>query len=467
MGGGDIDRKIVTEVLIPQCVKQNGLQPNELNYNDKANYLIPALLGCAEALKIGLCCEMKRKRDLGYYSEEEHEKLVHKLSGYYPCTLRNGKILQLKSPELSAIEFDKVLEPYINRDFPYHRETDYFQTCSIFAPLKNVLDRVELGPEDIDFCLLVGGSSLIPQIDKAVEDYFAYAKTLRFNDIESIQTAVAHGAAWQALSLAVRGKGLIHPVTGSSIKINTQDGSVSLIKNRTELPFPADGEWAENKQLEVPENSLTEEVPLKVELLDDDDLTLWNKIWKIRPIVSKGDSLILRYRMDANQVLHLRLFLKDSTEQEFESTVENPLTAIENSNVRRNQILELEEKMRSGGISKREQQNIVMELAELECKESHKERALSYLVNLNRSEPNSRILNKMGIIAGELGDHDREEKFYREAARISLRNSVPLFNLAHSQHEQSKQEEAMKTIDEAIDREQDPPYLILKAAISD
>ena len=171
--------------------------------------------------------------------------------------------------------------------------------------------------------------------------------------------------------------------------------------------------------------------------------------------------------MDANQVLHLRLFLKDSTEQEFESTVENPLTAIENSNVRLNQILELEEKMRSGGISKREQQNIVMELAELECKESHKERALSYLVNLNRSEPNSRILNKMGIIAGELGDHDREEKFYREAARISLRNSVPLFNLAHSQHEQSKQEEAMKTIDEAIDREQDSPYLILKAAISD
>ena len=467
LGGGDIDRKIVTEVLIPQCIKQNGLKSNELNYNDKAKCLIPALLGCAEALKIGLCREMKRKQELGYYSEKEHEKLVYKLPGEHSCTLRNGTILRLKSPNLSAVELDEVLKPFLERSLLYHRETEYFQMCSVFAPLEDVLNRVELDPEEINYCLLVGGSSLIPQIDKAVEDYFAYAKILRFNDMESIQTAVAHGAAWQALSLAVRGKGLIQPVTGSSIKINTKRGSVSLIKNRTKLPFPANGEWAENKQLMVPENSLTKEVPLKVELLDADDRTLWNKTWKIQPIVSKGDSLILRYRMDANQVLHLRLSLKDGPEQGFESTVENPLSAIDNPRVERNKILELEEQMRSKELSERVQQQIVMEIVELECKLGHKERAMDFLINLSRTKPKSLILNRMGIIAGELGDHDREEKYYREAARLSMRNSAPLFNLALSQYKQSIQEEAMKTIDEAIDREQDPPFLILKATISD
>ena len=467
LGGGDIDRKIVTEILIPQCVKQNGLQPNDLTYKDKAKYLLPALLGCAEALKIGLCREMKRKQDLGYYTEEEHEKLVYKLSGIYPCNLRNGTILQLKSPTLSAIEFDNVLEPFLDRSLLNYNESEYFQTCSVFAPLEDVLKRVELDSDDIDYCLLVGGSSLIPQIDKAIENYFTYAKILRFDNVEATQTAVAHGAAWQALSLVVRGKGLVRPVTGSSIKINTQSGPVDLIKNQTELPFPVSGKWAKNEQLVVPETSLTEEVPLKVELHGDRNQILWNNTWKIRPVVSKGDSLILHYRMDANQVLHLRLSLKDWPEQEFESIVENPLSAIDNPSVERNRILELEEQLRSEVLSEREQQQIVIELVELEWELGHMEQALDYLIELNRTKPSSWILNRMGIIAGKLGDYDREEKFYRDAARISPRYSASLFNLAQSQDNQGILEESVQTIEEAIRREPASPYLIFKARLSD
>ena len=270
LGGSDIDRKIVVEVLIPQLVEQNGLQSRGLGFRDKSERVIPALLGCAESLKIGLCREIARLKSFGRY-ESERGKLVQTNPGVYRCTLRDGSIYGLESPTLSAVEFDKVLEPFLDRDLLYLQETDYFMTCSVFAPLQDALDRANLEAQDVDFSLPVGGSALIPQVAQAVERFFCEAKTLHFDDSEQIQTAVAHGAAWQALSLAVHGKGLVRPVTGSSISILSANGPVELIGDGTELPFPADKAWAESNRLVIPKTSLSSAVQLRVELRSDDD----------------------------------------------------------------------------------------------------------------------------------------------------------------------------------------------------
>ena len=193
LGGGDIDRKIAAEVLIPQLVEQNGLQPHELDYRAKSDYVIPALLGCAESLKVGLCLEIARLKKFGRL-DEERAKLFHKNPGVYPCTLRDGTALRLQSPTLSVVELDKVLEPFLDRDLLYPRETDYLMTCSVFAPLQDALARANLEPGDVEFCLLVGGSGRIPQIAGAVDDFFFAARILCFDDSERTQTAVAHGA---------------------------------------------------------------------------------------------------------------------------------------------------------------------------------------------------------------------------------------------------------------------------------
>ena len=95
-------------------------------------------------------------------------------------TLREGTALRLQSPTLSAVEFDRVVEPFLDRDLLYPRETDYLMTCSVFAPLQDALGRANLEPGDVDFCLLVGGSALIPQIVEAVDDFFSEARTLCF-----------------------------------------------------------------------------------------------------------------------------------------------------------------------------------------------------------------------------------------------------------------------------------------------
>ena len=468
LGGGDIDRAIVVDVLIPQLIDQNALQTDQLDYSVKSDQVIPALLGCAESLKIGLCREIARLKKFGLY-DEKRSGLVQKNPGVYPCTLHGGTAASLQSPTLSAVEFDELLKPFLDRDLLYPRETDYLMTCSVFAPLQDAQERAGLKPEDVHFCLLVGGSALIPQVAEAVDDFFSAATILRFEDSERTQTAVAHGAAWQALSLAAHGHGLVRPVTGDSIGIQTATGPVELIGNGAELPYPPDRDWAESHRLAVPENDSSHDLKLRVELRGGDDWVLMSRIWTLGPTVEKGDPLWLRYRMDANQVLHLRLSRRgeEDAAQQFQHTVENPLISVVNPNATRDQILDLEEQMRIGAVPKAKQRATVEKIAGLETELGHYERSLSLLGKLNKAMPNAGILNQMGIIAGRLGDSEREEKFYREAARITSHWSGPLFNLALSQQRQGKLMEAMQTIDAAIALMPDPPDLIFKAMLLD
>ena len=178
----------------PAMNEQDGLNSRELDYGEKSDCVIPALLGISESLKIGLCQEITRLKRFDRY-DEEHATLIKKNPGVYPCALRDGTVLRLQSPTLSAVQLDKVLKPFLDEDLLYARETDYHMSCSIFAPLRDALHRAGVESEDVDLCLMVGGSSLVPQIAEAVEGFFGKARFLRFEDLEQTQTAIAQGAA--------------------------------------------------------------------------------------------------------------------------------------------------------------------------------------------------------------------------------------------------------------------------------
>lgn len=176
--------------------------------------------------------------------------------------------------------------------------------------------------------------------------------------------------------------------------------------------------------------------------------------------------MLLRCRMDGNQVLHLRLFLADDPERECQLSVENPLTNVVNPNAKRDRIAELEEQIRTKAIPGAKQRATVEEIALLYADLGQRERALGLFSGLLKQGPDLNILNRMGIICGELGDFERQERFYREAAKTS-HSGIPLFNLALTQKRQGRLQDAMGTIDEALARELDPPYLVLKASLAD
>lgn len=472
LGGGDIDRAIVVKVLLPQLLKQNNLKLHDMDFREKSNFVIPALLGCAESLKIGLCREIDRLKRLGRWSADK-DKLVQTSPSVYPCNLPDRSPLDLKTPSLSLAAFESVLEPFLDRHLLHARESDYHMTCSIFAPIQDALERSTIERNEVGACLLVGGSSLIPQVADAVKDFFSRASVLSFNHPEAVQTAVAQGAAWQSLALALNGQGIIRPITSETISIKSARGLVELIPSGTEVPFPSATEWGEYDRLVVPETKVRRNLHLSVEVCRGRrgrrGRPLINGIWTIPPPVRKGDPLRLKFRLDANQVLELRLLLRNQVDsaEEFRLKVENPLTSVVNPNATRNEILALEEQLRTKEVSLEWQKQTVREIARLEGELGQYEKALFLLAQLNRLSPDVEILNQMGILSGKMGDHIQEEKFFREGMRVASypKWNGPLFNLTLSQQSRGLWNDALKTIDEAIGHGPDPPELVLKARI--
>ena len=234
IGGGDIDRAIVHEVLIPQLAKQTSLRLHDLDYRDRM-HVEPALLTAAEQLKIGLSVEIARLRSFGKYVDKK-SSLQHTLPNVYPCRCPSRTGLALRTPRLSAEQFERVLEPFLDTESLYARDTEYYMTRSIFSPIFNSLDCADLSPEEIHSCLLVGGSSLIPQVRDAVEQFFPAGSILAHDDRQATQIAVARGAAYNALSLALTGKSIVEPVASEDLYLSAEGGPIELIKSNKGRP---------------------------------------------------------------------------------------------------------------------------------------------------------------------------------------------------------------------------------------
>lgn len=470
LGGGDIDAAIVHEVLIPQLVRENGLGPFDLAFEDKKKALEPALLGLAEALKISLCTEIARLEAFGKYDGAD----ASAIAAQQPVTVEvraAGRTLRLTKPRLTAAAFEALLAPFLDRDLLYARETEYRLTCSVFAPLQDALDRSGVEAADVNHFLMVGGSSLIPQVARAVRAFFPNAVVLGYPDRDSVQTAVARGAALHALALATTGSGLVRPVANDAISLRTESRLVELIPKGAALPYPADG-WARKDGLTVPVTSPKRPVEIRVELVAGEgagERPLFRGRWSVPGPVSKGEGLVLEYRYDANQVLELRLRLatKAGTDA-FECGVENPLTNVVNPQAARLKLDELEEAIRTGAVPKAEVPAALVEAADLMAELGHRERAFAQLkkVLASRNAPDGEILNRMGMLAGEMGDAERATRLYRESAAAEPGWGGALFNLALLLERRADPAGALEAIERALERESSPPYLVLRARLA-
>jgi tetratricopeptide (TPR) repeat protein len=183
----------------------------------------------------------------------------------------------------------------------------------------------------------------------------------------------------------------------------------------------------------------------------------------------RDEGLELQYRMDENQALAVKVVHgTGKSSQTLEMSVENPLTHVVNPHSTRIRIDETEEELRTSDLPRAEVLKKIESLAQDYGEIGQKEKALDYYIHVlrNRERADPVLLNSMAILCGELSDHDREEKFYREAASVS-RGGASLFNLALSQRRRGQVEKAIASVDGAIDRERDPPYLVLRAQLAD
>lgn len=467
LGGCDIDAAIVHDVLIPQFQNQNGLGPYDITFDEKKVYVEPALMGVAESLKIKLCIELGRLRSFGRGEQAIAQDVTVKVPGVYNCPI-GKKDYSLTGPTLSLSQFERILEPFLDRDLLYTNEGEYYTTCSLFSPISDALSRCDLDPEDVDYCLMVGGSSLIPQVVDAAGDFLENAELLSLPDRDAVQLAVARGAAYHALALALTGSGLVKSVAHDAIYVRHQGGLLELVPKGAELPYPSKDRYALNDSLVVPAGDAADADKLRLEVVaGDENRTVAYFAWPLEIAKKSGARIFLEYYYDENQVLKILMGLADGSVDQLVAAVQNPLTHVVNPHSTRTRINEIERQIWHGEVHQDALPWLLVELAEEYSKLAHREKALALLKNalqkLNYGHPE--ILNRMGIICAEMRDYERSERFYREAAKESDWQG-PLFNLSLLLRERKRYEEAIAAVEQAIDREHSPAYLALRGLLA-
>lgn len=471
LGGGDLDAAILYEVLVPQLLQQNGLSVFDLEFQEKKREVEPALIGVAEQLKIKMSNEVRKLQGFGKYEDANKSEIVVRQPGTHPLTVA-GKPLKLSSPALSAEQFEEVLVPFLDHDLLYARETEYRLTCSIFAPVQDALDRAGVSPQAVDLCLMVGGSSLIPQVIQALDEYLPNARILAYQDKDSVKECVSRGAARHALTLAETGSHLITPVCHDDIGIRTVQGAARLVPKGTILPYPADGTYAVYEKLVTPQavpegDSCT----LRVELVaGKEQRRLFAEPWKITGPVEQGERLRLEYGFDENQVLKLCLTLaRSDAVQEFRAEREKPLSNIVNPHSKWQKVLEIEEELKTASLPRPKMVEKMTDLAQTYAELGQHDKAIHFLKTImkNRNEPDAWLVNRIGMLYGENGDVEKQEKFYTEAISINPNWHGPAFNLALSQKNRGRLQEAAQTLDDVLARSREAPYLVLRASVAE
>lgn len=474
LGGGDLDKAILYEVLLPQLIEQNGLSRHSLDYETKKQVIEPAFLGIAEQLKIAVSERFNRVME-GDYDEDEfedNEDPTYVIHGRSVCKLPDGSSLTLTNPKLGFMEFDNLLEPFLDEGLLFVKETEYRQTLSIFAPIRDALDKSGLEDVNIDYCLLVGGSCLIPHIPAKLDAYFPIAEILSFDTPDAMQTAVARGAALNALSLALCQRPIIQPICQETIALVTASGPFELIRRGTPLPWPPHGDFEEVITLAIPEDSVLDPVSMRVEVVACEELghrPLMSNLWEIPAPVAAGERIRLEYRYDENQVLEVRISHAEREDvDELHAVREHPLTHIVNPQAVKLRIAETEEKLRSGEVHPAHREQAIKSIA-YDCAELRQyEKAIATLQTLLRvkNEPDASIINLIGLYSGYMGNREREEKLYAEAIKADPSWGTPWFNLALLLQKEGRLEEAKEAVEKAIRlMPKNAPYYVLQAEI--
>jgi molecular chaperone DnaK len=424
LGGADIDRAIVHQVLIPELARQNRIAEEDWEYEIRKEQLEPQLLATAEQLKVGLCELLNHRRAHGADLREALADTVKTYPGTQTLSLSDGTRLKLASPALDGVRFAEIMEPFLDDESLQAHEDEYTLSCSVFAPIADALDRAGLRPSQIGFLLAVGGSSLNPLVIRALQDYFGEFLVHRFDSALDMQVSVARGAAYHALLLHLYGRSLLTPVSSDSLSLQTDRGLHPIIPRGAPLPVAGDFRPTDAHRIVAPGG------PIRITFWAGSGVDARPVFTGITRPIPAGMPLTLSFDLDANQHFTFGVTPADGGET-FEGRIESPLHNVVNPGKDRETILRIERGIRSGEFPPETIPARLLELALLHGKVGMHDKAVALLKRLIRQQPEYRQsgLCHLANLYGRKGDTYRQEKCYLDA--VLAGSAMALLNLAN------------------------------------
>jgi molecular chaperone DnaK (HSP70) len=234
LGGDDIDKYIAIEYLFPQLLTESGLSANDFRTPEK-NRIITQLLKSAELLKIMICdvigLQMKNRLLPTTATGGDFVSVGFKIE----VDSRKG-LLTLTEPKLKFTEFNEAMNKFLKATslIPFKTETVPEEFATIFSPIQTALKKASLAKNEIDYVLLIGGSSKNPYVQVSLKEYFNESELLIPRDL---QTHVSAGAAIHSLVYNGFNKNIIQPITSEPFIVITKDETPrTILKAGTHIP---------------------------------------------------------------------------------------------------------------------------------------------------------------------------------------------------------------------------------------
>ena len=321
LGGDNIDRQIVREVLLKQLYKQNNISEDTFSSTQLTEVIIPKLQGAAEGLKIQCC-----KYIANNWNGSDITPFVDNGSSVTGKSIKpfiiDDKEFSLDNPHISYSEFSEIMLPFVDSglvdEFAITRNVDMI---NIFEPIFSALDKAELEKDELDMILFIGGSALNPYVQSAIQKYFGrFVEAVLLRDI---RLPVSQGAAINSLVVNGLGREFLKPIVSEAIYVLTSNAGLQmLIPAGTEIPS-AEIVYEGLKVREDGQRII--ELPFCV--TSEDKLL---SVIEVKSPESEAftidDKIILTCLIDSNKLLKVRAKVGDKV---VTTTIINPLANVE------------------------------------------------------------------------------------------------------------------------------------------
>jgi molecular chaperone DnaK len=447
LGGDDIDRAIVKEILLPQLAKQNNISVEEIRENNYKKILLPKLQAVAEQLKIKVCKAVSSNKvgqELpNLINSTERINFLQTIDFILP-----KQIMKFENPSISPKEFTDIMKKFTSETLAFNFQDDVESLKSIFTVINSALLKANIEHGSIDLVLLIGGSSYNPYIQTALYRHFDNS------DIEipqDLQSHVSNGTAINSFMANGLGVDIIKPIVSEPIFIILQNEVKKIVVYEgTEIPCKEilieDLRPQRNDQMEI-------EIPICVSTKD--------KILTILKLKSeKGfsttDKITLKCDISHDKLITFRAFIQNL---EISTEPLNPFanSALSTEDIAEKQLLQLLYKAtkENGGKPPLDK---LKTLSQFYVKTERHLKAAETFENIQQLDPNRRYETSICYHYAEAGRKILSDN-WAEIAYQKSPTGTNAYNLALTKSLQGKTDEYKKLMEEAVTLESEAAML--------